>query len=571
MLLFSILLWAVLQVHMAVNSAEGTVQITSNMGNMHTLHMSAVICKLATDSQYSQTAQQLAPGQGLVASLLASAPEQSAALIASVQQHPLESTSLAEGMITCTDASLQLGSLVKEAVAGIAVTWDAMRVAPATPHMQQHAVTTTQEAACRQEHGVNSLVFVGGSTVADIQGLVSRPLAEATRLIMAPAAEAHQVTAQAVSGESHTPSWLMNSSAQDTLSSAKSVVMTAVTRLLGTDSLGEDEPLMAAGLDSLGATELVQSLQIAFDISLPATIVFDYPTVAALAGFISQHGIQGEEQAPEPQARAVPTALGPQSFSPGLGETSHMALIAGVAGDQKLLQHWTHGDAITRVPYSRWDTAQQAKASGISDAPAPQFGSFLPDVDHFDSAFFSIMASEALTMDPQQRLLLQTALGAFPHGAASVRGRAVGAYVGIGTSDYNTLMQQANVPFNAFSFTAGSASVASGRLSFAFGLQGPTASIDTACSASLVAAHMACQSFRWVSLFFLCLVPPPLPECLVSCIALHSCTLLRALCLLQRPMFGLISLHLQPWVPTCVLPQCGCQSCHLHSRSVVYL
>lgn len=486
---------------MTVNSAHGSVQITSNMGNLHTLHMSADICKLATSSQCSQTPQQLAPAQMLLASLVANAPKQSAALIASVQQHPLESASLAEGMITRTAASLQLGSLLKEASAAVAVTWDAMQVAPAASDVHQHAVTATQEAACRQEHGFNSMVVVGGSTVANVQGLVSRPLsasAEAMQLITAPAAEANQVTAQAVSGQPHMASWLMSSPAQDRQSSVKSVIMSTVTRLLGTDSLGDDEPLMAAGLDSLGATELVQSLQIAFDISLPATIVFDYPTVAALAGFITQHGSQGEKQAPEPHARAVPIALGPKSFSPGVGETSQVALIAGVAGDQKLLQQWTHGDAVTRVPYSRWDTAQQAKTTGISEASAPQFGSFLPDVDHFDSAFFSIMASEALTMDPQQRLLLQTALGAFPHGAASVRGRAVGAYVGIGTSDYNTLMQQAGVPFNAFSFTAGSASVASGRMSFAFGLQGPTASIDTACSASLVAAHMACQSFRWV-------------------------------------------------------------------------
>lgn len=483
------------------------------MGNLPTLHMSADISKLATSSQCSQIAQQLAPAQRLLASLVASTREQSAALIASVQQHPLESTSLAEGMITRTDASLQLGNLFIEAAAGVAVTWDAVRVAPAASDMQQHAVTTTPEAACRQEHGVNSMVFDGGSTVADIQGLVSRPLAEATRVSTAPAAEANQVAAQAVSGQLHMPSWLVSSPAQDRQSSVKSVVMTTVTRLLGTNSLGDDEPLMAAGLDSLGATELVQSLQTTFDISLPATVVFDCPTVAALAGFISQLGSQGEEQVPEQHVRAVPTAPGTKPFSPGMGETSQMALIAGVAGDHKVLQHWTHGDAITKVPYSRWDTAQQAKSSGTSDASAPQFGSFLPNVDHFDSAFFSIVASEALTMDPQQRLLLQTALGAFPHGAAAVRGRAVGAYVGIGTSDYNTLMQQAGVPFNAFSFTAGSASVASGRLSFAFGLQGPTASIDTACSASLVAAHMACQSFRWVPCFFLCLMPPPLHGC----------------------------------------------------------
>ena len=498
-----------LQVHMTVNSAQGSVQITSSVDNMHTLHMSADICRLVISSQCSRTGQQpTSAAQRLLDTLLASVPEKSAPLIASVQQRPLESASQAESMITRTDTSLQLGSLLCEAAAGVAVTWDAMQVAPAaTSDVQQHTVTTAQEATCRQERAINSMLFVEGSSIANVQGLVARPLAggaDTTRHIMAPAAEPARLATQVVSGQPHMHSWLGGSLAEDRRSSVKSVIMSTVTRLLGSDSLGDDEPLMAAGLDSLGATELVQSLQTAFDIELPATAVFDYPTVAALAGFISQHGVQGAKQLSEPHARAVPFALGPSAFSPGMGDTSQMALITGVAGDQKLLQHWTHGDAITRVPYSRWDTAQQAKSSGISDAPAAQFGSFLHDVDHFDSALFGIMASEALTMDPQQRLLLQTALGAFPHGAAAVRGRAVGAYVGIGTSDYNTLMQQTNVPFNAFSFTAGSASVASGRLSFAFGLQGPTASIDTACSASLVAAHMACQSFRWAPCFFIC-------------------------------------------------------------------
>ena len=496
-----------LQVHMIVNSAQGSVQLTSSMDNMHTLHMSADICKLAISSQCSQTAQQPAPvAQRLLATLLAPAPENSAPLIASVQQRPLKSASEAESMITCTDASLQLSSLLCEAAAGVAVTWDAVQVAPAaTSDVQQHAVTTAQEVTYRQERAIDSMLCVEGSRVTNMHGLVARPLAggaEATRHIMAPAAEAARLATQVASGQPPMHSWLSGSLAEDRRSSVKSVIMSTVTRLLGSDSLGDDEPLMAAGLDSLGATELVQSLQTAFDIELPATAVFDYPTVAALAGFISQHGMQGVEQ---PHAGAVPIILAPSTLNPGMGETSQMALITGVAGDQKLLQQWTHGDAITTVPHSRWDTAQQAKSSGISDAPAAQFGSFLPDVDHFDSALFGIMASEALTMDPQQRLLLQTALGAFPHGAAAVRGRAVGAYVGIGTSDYNTLMQQTNVPLNAFSFTAGSASVASGRLSFAFGLQGPTASIDTACSASLVAAHMACQSFRWAPCFFLCL------------------------------------------------------------------
>ncbi len=76
---------------------------------------------------------------------------------------------------------------------------------------------------------------------------------------------------------------------------------------------------------------------------------------------------------------------------------------------------------------------------------------------------------------------------------------AMGVYVGVGSADYEALSRQVGVPLSAFSFTAASASVASGRISYAFGFRGPTASIDTACSASLVATHMACGDFRYLS------------------------------------------------------------------------
>ena len=416
--------------------------------------------------------------------------------LAAIQQHSREVALEAQSMIASTDASLQLSSLYHEAAAGVAIKWDAVQILPVNSDLQQHAVNTAQEPTPRQRFVITKAALAGGSSSITIQGLQPRPLTDSTQ-----ATGSSEVAVSEAGPSAETmralpaitqPSWLSGDEpAGESATSVQAVIMALATRMLGSDSIGEDEPLMAAGLDSLGATELVQSLQTAFDVSLPATMVFDYPTVAAMATFISQHVMQGAKQADVPQTRAV--AL---HSSPVEGRASHMAVIAGVAGDHKLLQQWTSRDAITRVPHSRWDTSQQAKSTGMSATLAPQFGGFLNNVDQFDSALFGIMASEALTMDPQQRLLLQTALEAFPIGAGQARGRAIGAYVGIGTSDYNTLMQQADMPFNAFSFTAGSASVASGRLSFAFGLQGPTASIDTACSASLVAAHMACHSFR---------------------------------------------------------------------------
>ena len=125
-------------------------------------------------------------------------------------------------------------------------------------------------------------------------------------------------------------------------------------------------------------------------------------------------------------------------------------------------------------------------------ATAARFGAFLPDADCFDAACFGISPAEATLMDPQQRLLLHSVGQA--HMAAAhtcpVPGLQQGIYVGIAPSDYSSLLKQ-HTDRGTLHATATASSVACGRLSYTFGLQGPSMSIDTACSSSLVAAHLA--------------------------------------------------------------------------------
>ena len=106
-------------------------------------------------------------------------------------------------------------------------------------------------------------------------------------------------------------------------------VEAAVAHVLGGASVAADTPLMAAGLDSLGAVELRKELSSVFAVELPATAVFDYPTVAALAGWLaalvpargtssasrSATSEDGEQQLPnaQPPAPAMPQALGPHN------------------------------------------------------------------------------------------------------------------------------------------------------------------------------------------------------------------------------------------------------------------
>ncbi|MEP6917651.1 MAG: polyketide synthase, partial [Acidobacteriota bacterium] len=158
-------------------------------------------------------------------------------------------------------------------------------------------------------------------------------------------------------------------------------------------------------------------------------------------------------------------------------------------------------DAIGLVPPDRWDAdALYDPDPAVEGKIYTRHGGFLDRVDTFDAAFFGISPREAVSLDPQQRLLLEVAWEALEHAgipADSVKGTRGGVFLGLTAADYGTLfLTGAMSDISAYVGTGNALSVAAGRLSYVFGLQGPCLSVDTACSSSLVAVHLACQSLR---------------------------------------------------------------------------
>lgn len=158
-------------------------------------------------------------------------------------------------------------------------------------------------------------------------------------------------------------------------------------------------------------------------------------------------------------------------------------------------------DTIATIPDTRWD-GKAFYSPSYDDAGKiiTTQGSFFSKVQESDPEFFGISPREAKNMDPQQHLLLEVCWESLEHAnivPESLAGSRTGVFIGICNQDYSRLsMSREKTEIDAYMTTGMAHSVASGRLSYTLGLEGPCLAIDTACSSSLVSVHLACQSLR---------------------------------------------------------------------------
>ena len=271
-----------------------------------------------------------------------------------------------------------------------------------------------------------------------------------------------------------------------------------VTRTAGR-VVDADTPLMEAGIDSLGAVELRNSLQRATTVagSLSTTLVFDYPTVRQLSLHLADGCTALGTDRPASGGDEVASTAAPAL------EGLSAALPQGVSTLGASQQMRSCGsDLIQHIPSARWDvegSSEELSRHSAEAASRARHGGFLHNSQLFALQFFGISASEASAMDPQQRLLLEHGYAAFfvaSRRKIDLLGSDAAVNVGQWESEFALIQSSSPAGSTVYASTGAKTAVMCGRVSFALGLQGPCASFNTACSSSLVAHHSSVRAIQ---------------------------------------------------------------------------
>ncbi|MGW1957725.1 SDR family NAD(P)-dependent oxidoreductase [Streptomyces sp. NPDC001920] len=268
----------------------------------------------------------------------------------------------------------------------------------------------------------------------------------------------------------------------------------AVAEAAGLDPLAVDphRPIAELGLGSRQLVTLAAELSALTGRALDPSLVFDHPSVAALAEAVFDDTPAG---APAVSAATGDTAV---RAADDIAIISMACRFPGGADTPEALWRLLAAgeDVISDAPQGRWDTRALLDADPDATGKAYSLrGGYLYGIDRFDAGFFGISPREAAAMDPQQRLLLQTAWEAVERAGLvpdTLNGSPTGVYIGLYDSGYLAAASLDQLDGHVGTGSAGS--VASGRIAYTLGLQGPAVTVDTACSSSLVALHLAARA-----------------------------------------------------------------------------
>ncbi|ONF62099.1 SDR family NAD(P)-dependent oxidoreductase [Amycolatopsis keratiniphila] len=273
----------------------------------------------------------------------------------------------------------------------------------------------------------------------------------------------------------------------------ETLVREAIAELCDIDERWRERPFAELGLTSVGGVQLRHRLAEATGLALPQALVYDFPTPAAVIGELERL-LSGANR--PTTKRTVPV----RDDEPIAVVATACRFPGGVTSPEELWNLVAGGvDATGDFPTDRgWEhSVRYDPDPGRLGGSTTRRGGFVYDAMDFDPALFGMSPREALSTDPQQRLLLETSWELFERAGldtATLRGSDTGVFVGVMHEDYASRFEGHRMEGRLG--IGSSHALASGRISYTFGLNGPAVTVDTACSSSLVALHWAVRALR---------------------------------------------------------------------------
>ncbi len=329
------------------------------------------------------------------------------------------------------------------------------------------------------------------------------------------------------------PDHLLMEKAMDYLKNLLSTVIKLPAAQIDTDA-----PMEKYGIDSIMSMELINQLEKTFGL-LPKTLFFEYQNIRDLTGYfletcrdklLKELKIDNRINKQDAEVRKE-EIIRPETLKPALTARKHRRFdyrfgglkdkglsgaldiaIIGLSGRypqaRNLKEFWDNlrngKDCITEIPKDRWDHSLYFdEEKGRTGKVYSKWGGFIDGVDKFDPLFFNISPREAETMEPQERLFLECVHSVIEDAGYtrdSLReykghelGGNVGVFVGVTYEEYQLLGAQSTALGKPYALAGSPASIAN-RVSYFYNFHGPSMAVDTMCSSSLTAVHLACQS-----------------------------------------------------------------------------
>lgn len=266
-----------------------------------------------------------------------------------------------------------------------------------------------------------------------------------------------------------------------------------IANLLLYDKIGIDDNFFELGGNSLLAQKTVSLIKYQLNLSLPITKLYQFPTVAGMAGFLDKSN-QKARKTVEKQERTA--------GSDAIAIISMAGRFPGAESVSSLWQLLLEGKETTTF-FNEEELDETISPALKNDPSYVRARGIIKDADQFDPSFFGINPKLAELMDPQQRVFLEIAREALEQSGhlSSKSSSKIGVFAGTGNNtyyEYNVLghPQLIENQGKLQVLTVNEKDYVASRTAYHLNLKGPAVSVNSACSTSLLAIAQAVGSLR---------------------------------------------------------------------------